>query len=122
MSRFNRYNREYDRYHGDVSYEVWRDGGNPDTVDYDKTTNDYYSGLSAVESASSELRRQRNVRAAERERREAEEYERQQQYDQYCCEFPRCDICGQHGAVTGVNGYGVCSKECANVATTKEKS
>lgn len=29
---------------------------------------------------------------------------------------PMCDICREHEAVTGVNGYGVCSKECADKA------
>jgi hypothetical protein len=28
-----------------------------------------------------------------------------------------CDICGKRPAVTGVNGFGVCSQECANKAT-----
>ena len=29
---------------------------------------------------------------------------------------PMCDICNEHTAVTGVNGYGVCSQECADKA------
>ena len=33
---------------------------------------------------------------------------------------PPCDICGNHGAVAGVNGYGVCSQECADEAERKE--
>jgi len=126
MSVFDRDDKEYDCYHGDVFYDVWRGGGNPDAVDYDRTTRDYYNGFSSGESASNELHRQRRIHESVRERRQAEEYERQLQYEQHCEEqqgqSPRCDICGQHEAVTGVNGYGVCSQECANVATTKETS
>ncbi len=33
---------------------------------------------------------------------------------------PMCDICGQHEAVTGANGYGVCSEECCHVAQNRE--
>ena len=32
---------------------------------------------------------------------------------------PLCDICGKHKAVTGANGYGVCSEECSNVAAQR---
>lgn len=28
----------------------------------------------------------------------------------------QCDICDKGQAVTGVNGYGVCSEECAHIA------
>lgn len=28
----------------------------------------------------------------------------------------RCDICGAHEAVTGANGFGVCSEECMHEA------
>lgn len=40
-----------------------------------------------------------------------------QQYpeEQYPDE-PICDICNQYPAVTGVNGFGVCSEYCANEA------
>lgn len=33
---------------------------------------------------------------------------------------PKCDICGQHEAVTGENGYGVCSQGCAEKANRME--
>lgn len=33
--------------------------------------------------------------------------------------LPRCDICGEHQAVAGSNGYGVCSAECAHEADTR---
>lgn len=35
---------------------------------------------------------------------------------------PQCDICGQHEAVTGVNGYGVCSEGCAHEAASRDNS
>lgn len=34
-------------------------------------------------------------------------------------EAPRCDICCEYPAVTGVNGYGVCSETCYNEAMNK---
>lgn len=50
---------EQRRYEGDVSYEVWRGGGNPDRVDYDRVLDGYYDGRQASEVALRELRRQR---------------------------------------------------------------
>ena len=47
------------RYEGDVSYDVWRNGGNPDQVDYERVTDGYYGGLQAEDVAREELRRQR---------------------------------------------------------------
>lgn len=32
---------------------------------------------------------------------------------------PLCDICGKHEAVTGVNGFGVCSEYCTHEAERK---
>lgn len=48
-----------DDYRGDVIYDVWRRGGDPDRVDYDRTRDDFYDGLSSEESASREIRRQK---------------------------------------------------------------
>ena len=49
---------EQQRYNGDVWYEVWRGGGNPDSVSYDRL-HDYRSdGLSPDDAATRELRRQ----------------------------------------------------------------
>lgn len=33
---------------------------------------------------------------------------------------PPCEICGKNEAVTGENGWGVCSEECADEARKKE--
>lgn len=52
--------RTRDDYYGDVIYEVWRSGGNPDTVDYDDLDDYRYEGLYPDEAALCELRRQRS--------------------------------------------------------------
>jgi len=65
------------QYQGDVSYEVWRHGGNPDCVSYDRVTSHYYDGYSSEESAVSELRAQR--------RREPEP---EPEPEEYCPEEP----------------------------------
>ena len=44
--------------YGDVLYEVWRNGGNPDHVDYDRVREDERDGYRYDEIADSELRRQ----------------------------------------------------------------
>ena len=46
-------------YEGDVWYEVWRRGGNPDLVDSDRVQDCYDEGLYSEETASRELTRQR---------------------------------------------------------------
>lgn len=48
-----------DGYFGDVIYEVWRRGGNPDRVDADRVDDYRYDGVDADSAASAELRRQR---------------------------------------------------------------
>jgi len=45
-------------YYGDVVYEVWRHGGDPDMVDYDRLDDYRYEGLYPDEATSRELRRQ----------------------------------------------------------------
>ena len=37
-------------------------------------------------------------------------------------EAPACDICANNIAVTGANGYGVCSEKCANAAALRSKA
>lgn len=67
-----------DRFHGDVVYEVWRSGGNPDAVDYDCTESCYSDGIDAYGCASEELRRQNEAT----ERRQADERAMQEQWEQ----------------------------------------
>lgn len=47
----------------------------------------------------------------------AERNARQQQEYPPC---PQCDICENGDAVTAINNYAVCSKECADIAETRE--
>ncbi len=47
------------KYCGDVIYEVWRSGGNPDAVSADDMDDHYYDGLDAEAAAREELRCQR---------------------------------------------------------------
>ncbi len=49
--------KERSDYYGDVVYEVWRHGGDPDMVDYDRLDDYRYEGLYPDEAASRELRR-----------------------------------------------------------------
>lgn len=46
------------RYQGDVTYEVWRRGGNSDRVDRDRVRDCFDDGLSSETAASREMRRQ----------------------------------------------------------------
>jgi hypothetical protein len=51
--------QDYDDYRGDVFYDVWRSGGNPDAVDYDRVRDSYYDGLDSEDAARRELHAQR---------------------------------------------------------------
>lgn len=70
---------ERDDYRGDVIYDVWRSGGNPDRVDYDRCDDAYYRGIEASHHAETLLRE------AEFRRQQSEEARLQQEheYDQY---------------------------------------
>lgn len=54
--------REKRRYEADVSYEVWRSGGNPDRIDHDRVNQRYWDGQSTDAAASAVLRAQRPKR------------------------------------------------------------
>lgn len=55
--------REEERkYRGDVWYEVWRAGGNPDAISDDRMQDSRDAGYNSDEAASMELRRQRRRR------------------------------------------------------------
>lgn len=51
--------REREEYRADVFYDVWRSGGNPDRIDYDRVSDRFYDGYQAEECARAELRAQR---------------------------------------------------------------
>lgn len=56
------------QHHLDTCYEVWRNGGNPDSVSSDQSANEYWDGYTPRGSASAHLRRTQ-------ERREEQEAE-----------------------------------------------
>lgn len=62
--------REYD---GDVFYEVWASGRDPDRINYDRVGDHYYGGDSSDEAAEDEIRHMRQAEERRREEREAEE-------------------------------------------------
>jgi len=50
---------ELRRYEGDVFYDVWRNGGNPDRLDMDRVSDDYYNHVPVENVVRDELHRQR---------------------------------------------------------------
>lgn len=62
------------RYEGDVEYEVWRSGGNPDMVDRDRVDNCHDMGYFADEAARVELRHQRPQPQAQEQEQEQEQW------------------------------------------------
>jgi hypothetical protein len=55
------------KYRGDVEYEVWRSGGNPDNVDYDRVSDYYWDGISPDSASYRETKRQRPTPTFEEE-------------------------------------------------------
>ena len=51
---YERREREREEYRGDVFYEVWRSGGNPDRIDDDRVNDRFYDGYQADECAHAE--------------------------------------------------------------------
>lgn len=47
------------RYEADVSYEVWRNGGNPDRINYERVEDAYYNDVPSESTARREIERQR---------------------------------------------------------------
>jgi len=47
------------RYEADVYYDVWRNGGDPDRINFDRVENHYYNGDGSESATRDELRRQR---------------------------------------------------------------
>ena len=73
MKSYEERREERRQYENDVFYEVWRSGGNPDGIDYDRVRDHYYDGYSSEESAGYELRSQRNRHSEEDEEQQDEE-------------------------------------------------
>lgn len=54
--------RREDDYRGDVTYEVWRSGGNVDRIDDDRVSDNYHDGEESDYAAQIELNSQRAAR------------------------------------------------------------
>jgi hypothetical protein len=67
----------------DASYEVWRNGGNPDRVDRDRSDNDFYDGRTPDYTAGRELRQMRDARERRFQQEAEEEYWSQQPEPEY---------------------------------------
>uniref|UniRef100_A0A6H1ZVW2 Uncharacterized protein n=1 Tax=viral metagenome TaxID=1070528 RepID=A0A6H1ZVW2_9ZZZZ len=55
------------RYEGDVVYDVWRNGGNPDRVNVERIEEHFYRGDDCDSATRDELRHQRLKREGEGE-------------------------------------------------------
>jgi hypothetical protein len=82
MKSYEERREEERQYHGDVFYEVWRAGGNPDAVSYDRVQQRYYDGQDSQSAASAELRAQRPKPQEPSEEEYYEETQRQQAMDE----------------------------------------
>jgi len=51
--------KDHDKYFGDVCYDVWRAGGNPDRINPDRIDAAEADGIEAEDAARRELRHQR---------------------------------------------------------------
>ncbi len=65
--RWKEREEERRRYEGDVTYDVWRSGGNPHAISRDRVSDYWYDGLSADEAARRELEHQKPEPESERE-------------------------------------------------------
>ena len=55
------------RYEGDIIYDVWRNGGNPDAIGDDRMDDAFYDRVPVDDFVKSELRRQRRHSCEEQE-------------------------------------------------------
>ncbi len=69
-------------YHGDVIYEVWRSGGNPDRVSDDCIADCYDGGREAEACAHDELHRQQQARQQQQMIQQQQEEEEEAYYRQ----------------------------------------
>ena len=53
--------RDRREYEGDVTYDVWRAGGNPDAVDFDRVDDHWREGDDVDVATGDEMRRQRRA-------------------------------------------------------------
>ena len=64
-------------YEADVEYKVWRSGGNPDNVNYDRIEEHFYNGDYSESAAAHEMKMQQR-----HQQPDEEEYPQQEQ-EQY---------------------------------------
>lgn len=50
--------QEEEKYRGDVVYDVWRSGANPDRINDDRVSDYFHNGLTSHEAAMAEIQRQ----------------------------------------------------------------
>ena len=70
---------EFSDYRGDVFYDVWMSGRDPDAIDNDRLRYAMYDGLDHYEAAEREIHRQDESR---RERLQEEECQQEEHYEQ----------------------------------------
>lgn len=81
-------------YHNDAAYEIWRRGGNPDRLSYDRSYNDWSDGKEPEQTANNLLRQEREERDRRRDieneeqwndfyNQQSEEEMRQQEQEYY---------------------------------------
>ena len=70
------------KYEGDVWYEVWRRGGDPDRVNDDRVDNNYYNGIDADSAARIELQHQRPRHEQYPEQQFEEQYPKEEAHDE----------------------------------------
>lgn len=58
-ARRERRREEERQYRGDVFYNVWRNGGNPDRINYDRVSDSFRDGIYHEDAALREMRAQR---------------------------------------------------------------
>jgi hypothetical protein len=72
--------REEERkYQAEVSYDVWRSGGNPDSVDRDRVSENFGSGVDSESATRIELRAQAPKHHHEEECQQEEQWPEEQQ-------------------------------------------
>jgi len=73
--RRERQREERRHYEADVSYDVWRSGGNPDAIDHDRVLENYDRSNPPDVAADRELQCQRQARDRRREEQQEEQPE-----------------------------------------------
>lgn len=108
MKSYEERREEQRKYDNDVFYEVWRNGGNPDRIDFDRVQDRYYNGQDVESAASAELQAQRPKPQEPSEEEYYEEMQRQQNTDIKCPVCESKDLKDESGFLV----EGVSCKSC----------